>query len=355
MLVTLGERSQGRENLITPLRLVLAVTVAVWHAVVLAGPHGPEWGVAGLSPSYMAVNGFFVLSGFLIAHSAEHRSLAYYAASRILRLYPAMIALLACGTGLALFYHAVTPGAPAEPGSWVFPLKALAFMDASGTFPGLFAANAPRTEFALPLWTLRYEALAYLGLPLLCLFGALSRPRIVWGLWAGAALAAALAGLWDGAPGIVVQGTRLAAAFLLGSAIYAGRDRLRAGPLSLIAALAAAFLLYWTPAFEAGANLVLAWVLFAVAFARIPGLGAICRTPDWSYGVYIWHWPVFQIIEMLHPAATTTTMLTIGLPISWLFAAVSWSFVERPSLAAKGALAGLFGRIGALRRAPRTA
>jgi peptidoglycan/LPS O-acetylase OafA/YrhL len=248
------------------------------------------------------------------------------------------------------------------PGDWLYPLKALLFMDASGTFPGLFADNA-RTEFSLSLWTLRYEALAYVALPAAIALGLLARPLRAWALWGAVALGYSAIDYFPEAPAIAHEGLRLAAAFLLGGAIHASRNWLRAGPLPLAVALAAAILLHRTHVFEAAANLVLAWALFFVCFPARDGVARrivgrivrpLTRMPDWSYGLYIWHWPVFQTLKLVFPETGTGALLVSGFAISLVVAAISWTFLEQPALAGKEALAALFRGL-ARRTAPRPA
>lgn len=343
--MTLGQRVSERSNLITPMRLALAAIVAVWHAFIISGSEASEIALNGLSPSYMAVNGFFILSGFLIAQSADKRDLAYYAAARILRLYPALIALMAWGLAFAALMHLTRTGPAGESGTWLYPLQSLVFLNASGSFPSLFSAN-PETAFSLSVWTLRYEAMAYMALPAVAALGLLARPLRVWALWALPALAFAAVALLPETPAFVAQSLRLGAAFLVGTAIYASRDKLRAGPAQLAATVCAAALLYSTPLFEAAANLVLAWVLFAICFAPAKGpVPALSRMPDWSYGLYIWHWPIFQTLKLVFPGADWTFLLAAGFPISLAVAAMSWSFVERPALAGKERLAAFFRRL----------
>ena len=68
--------------------------------------------------------------------------------------------------------------------------------------------------------------------------------------------------------------------------------------------------------------------------------------PDWSYGLYIWHWPVYQTLKMAVPDAGPALLLTAGLAASVLIAALSWTFIERPALGQKERLTAW------LRRAP---
>ena len=81
-------------NHLTAVRWILAGLVALGHAFLLTTAYEPirihEW-----TGGYMAVNGFFVLSGLLIAKSLDlRRDLKLYAASRAFRIYPALIVLM---------------------------------------------------------------------------------------------------------------------------------------------------------------------------------------------------------------------------------------------------------------------
>lgn len=325
----------GRDNYLTPIRLALAGVVAVWHAfAVFNTDQYWEPSLAGLSPSYMAVNGFFILSGFLIASSLERRrALIPYAVSRALRLYPALIALLAAGTIAAFLF-----GGSGEGGSWLYPLKSLAFSDSSNGYPGLFTDN-PRIAWSTSLWTLRYEAIAYVVAPLLFFAG-------LRGL-VGASISLAFFAVGfmvlefcNCSPSATVhQLFRLLAAFALGSFIFALRDRIDFGISRLIGALILCALAWNTPAFEFTANLVLAWALFKIGYAQ-GGPQWLKKTPDWSYGLYIWHWPVFQFVLMIWPDAHPLTVFTLGMPVSLVISALSWRYIERPALNHKKAVSG---------------
>lgn len=64
------------------------------------------------------------------------------------------------------------------------------------------------------------------------------------------------------------------------------------------------------------------WMAFATPFIRLPF--------DFSYGAYIWHMPVINLLLIISiPSGPLVFALT------FLFAAVSWFFVEKPSLKLK--------------------
>jgi peptidoglycan/LPS O-acetylase OafA/YrhL len=127
------------------LRGIAAVIVVVWHADNI-GPWAPRFG-------YLAVDLFFLLSGFVVAHTYEPRfclgmSKVNFIALRILRLYPLYLVGLLIGTVTAILLP-----------------SALAPADISSAFLlNLFILPSyavPRDTFLFyldgPLWSLFFE------------------------------------------------------------------------------------------------------------------------------------------------------------------------------------------------------
>lgn len=149
-------------NHFTPIRWVLAGFVALGHFWLTTTGYEPfrihQW-----TGGYMAVNGFFVLSGLLIMKSlATRNDLKSYAISRLLRIYPALIAILIA------FIFIFSP-IFSKPGglinltsleTWTYGLRVLLMGDPEGAPGGIFADNLEK-DFNGPLWTIRYELAAY--------------------------------------------------------------------------------------------------------------------------------------------------------------------------------------------------
>lgn len=76
------------------LRVVFALTVCLVHAHALSGYRELEW-IPALLSSEIAVQAFFVVSGFLIFMSYERsRSLKSYLDKRARRIYPAYFTIV---------------------------------------------------------------------------------------------------------------------------------------------------------------------------------------------------------------------------------------------------------------------
>ncbi|MBI1234363.1 MAG: acyltransferase family protein [Alphaproteobacteria bacterium] len=321
------------------LRLFLASAVMVEHVpVVINGLGSPLIAANGWSIGYAAVNGFFILSGFLIADSLERRrDLATYAASRILRIMPALVVLaLLAVLVIGPLFTTVEPQAYWRSlATWGYVPNVVFFLDTSGAPEGLFATNPAPGEFSATLWTLRYEVIAYIGAAVLFFTGFAWRRTVLTALFIVMAFAhAGIMMAWPDGPALLVNLFRLGAAFLVGMSVYAWRDRLPLLPVAALVAGPVWFLSGDHPAAEILLNIALASGLFWLAFSKRLG-PTFSRMPDWSYGIYIWHYPLFQILWFTGVARGETLLVAVGIPATLLVSALSWHLIERPSLARK--------------------
>ena len=140
------------------LRVVLALLVIVAHSFELTGGRSTELLVRAfgtLTFGEFAVDGFFLLSGFLITKSYQHSSsyLAYLR-RRILRIYPGFV------VAYSLCLLIVVPLSGAPPIAWtirqcvkqVFRMLVLDPPSIDGAFPGLLVP-----QINLSMWTISYE------------------------------------------------------------------------------------------------------------------------------------------------------------------------------------------------------
>jgi peptidoglycan/LPS O-acetylase OafA/YrhL len=56
------------------------------------------------------------------------------------------------------------------------------------------------------------------------------------------------------------------------------------------------------------------------------------RLPDWSYGFYLWAWPVQQCLVEKFPSMSPVRMVVMSTLCTLPAAALSWILVERPFL-----------------------
>jgi peptidoglycan/LPS O-acetylase OafA/YrhL len=342
------------------LRALAVGTVILAHA-----------GFGTFAGGFVGVDVFFVVSGFLITgllwRAAERDgriSLVDFYARRARRILPAAtLVLVATVVASVLFLPLVRAYEITVDAVWAALFGANLRFTAVGT--DYFATGEPASPVQ-HYWSLAVEEQYYLVWPLLVI-GALllarrlgrrgprARPVVLGVL--GAVVVASLA--WS-----VVQtqsaptpayfstftrawelGAGSAAALLLaGGPVRAPRWVLEVvGALGLVAVLAAVLLYEPATAFPGYAALlpVLGTVALLVAGAtprprttavqRLFSLAPARVVGDWSYSLYLWHWPVLRIAEdRLGVRELSPLPLALALLVTVALSALTYRFVETP-------------------------
>ena len=351
----------GHDNFFTPIRLLFALMVLVGHAfvVTLGGSENEPAIFFHYRPSYLAVNLFFIASGFLVTKSMLYREdVVEYGAARTLRIFPALIVhvlfvMLLIGpfvTNVPLSQYFT------DSQFWTQPLRVLSFADTDMVLPGAFATNHENIGSGA-LWTLRYEVLAYIGTAAAFALGLLKHKWMLVAQFAIFALAwpiAHMTGLYDKVPATVQSLLRFGLAYGLGAALYAVQDRVSfhiigVFVLGLIASLFGFPYLEYLESgnmtiaasmFEIVTTLWLGYIVFWMAYVKIPVLDPLKKLSDTSYGIYIYHWVVLQVVWYFYHTSTGTSMnvwllMAVSLPITILLGWVSWHVFEKPMLKKK--------------------
>jgi len=343
--LTVAEALKGQHDNFTLLRLALAVAVVVSHAFSVGAGNPaaePLYSSTGYTLGEHGVNGFFAVSGFLVAMSWDRRGgVLPFAAARLLRVFPGfVVAVLATALAIGGAMTTLPFADYARDGRvWRMIVVTLTTFKSATTLPGVFESNALRWPIST-VWTLRYELICYAAL---LAYGALGGFRKPWLLLVGAAAAAlTLAAL--AASGPIAKGPetslRLPLIFACGALAYLYRDTL---PLSIglvVAALATIALAgalapaLYRPALFVGS----AYLILYVALAPALALPRLEPPGDISYGVYLYGWPIQQALQALAPGVPGWVMLAPALALTAGIATLSWIFVEKPALSIKNRL-----------------
>jgi peptidoglycan/LPS O-acetylase OafA/YrhL len=325
-MTTLGDAlAGGRSANLDALRVLLAASVIVSHAWPLAlGPGTPEplHAFTGHALGGWAVLMFFFLSGLLVTASAERREPGAFWAARARRIVPGLGAALLVTLALAI----ASGAAPAAGEAIVWFARAITLVSIEHRLTGAFAGNPYPAVVNGPLWSLFHEVAAY-ALCLALVRSPLVRRRL---LPAVAVLILLAAAVGDSLPGRLGTFAPLCLAFALGMAAHLLRDRL---PLSPGAALVLMPLALVLP--PAMATAAVAYALLTLAL-RLPALPV---RADLSYGLYIYGWPVAQMIVHHLPGIGPLQLAVLSLAATLPLAAASWHLVERPMLARRRAAA----------------
>jgi peptidoglycan/LPS O-acetylase OafA/YrhL len=319
-----------RKNNFDLLRLVLAAIVVFVHAHDLSGFQGLGW-VVGVLSSTMAVQAFFIVSGFLIFMSYERSSTPMsYARKRFWRIYPAYFVVIML-SAFGMFLVSTASFSAYFSSGWLkYVLANLTFLNfVQPALPGVFGTNQYHAINGA-LWTLKLEVMFYLSVPVfVAMFRRFSHLPVL-----------VITYLLSVAYFLVM--TELAAR--TGHGYYVELARQLPGQLAYF--VSGGFLYYFLPLFErrvgifVGTALVvltaahyyslpllepLALAIVLLFLALFPYVGNFGKFGDYSYGTYIIHFPVLQIFlcqgwfwgSALYFMTTVSIVVMLGAVALW--------------------------------------
>lgn len=343
------DRLISGENGFDAARLILATLVLFEHAYYL------PYNSYRAEPLYLfskgqtdfgslGVNGFFVISGFLITRSCLMTDNApRYAMKRVARIVPGFLLASCLGLFLVGPLGADDVWTYFANINWRASLVRMLSLHQSGAGQ-TFLHNPTRIMSDGTLWTIRYEFDCYLLVGLLWSVKLLRRDVVAllllvlltaFGLQSFGYISVPVVNY--GIPAIFMSSPnnwpRLFSYFFVGSAFYLWRDLI---PKSTwILAIAAVFLL--AALRFGGAQIAMlsagAYIIFFLALSggRTPRIGG--RKVDLSYGIYLFGFPIQQlVIAATHQSIGPQMLFLISLPITCSVAYLSWTFVEAPCL-----------------------
>lgn len=328
------EHTERRDNNFGFLRLLLAALVIVSHSPeMLDGNRSREiltrlFGIA-LSFGDLAVDGFFIISGYLITQSfLQRKSIRSYLKKRVLRIFPGYLV----NFWICVLLVAPAVGAPRT----AFDARVL-----FGQFSGSLLFETPYVAHSLtglpipvlnvPVWSIKFEFGCYIAAMCAGMMGLYSRRLRAF------ALVIVLFLLWEDSLHILDvlhMILRLAGIFGVGTMYYVYRDKLQlTGRGAVVSAVSLFFLLFSRRWAETSVAIFGGYLIFWIAF-KLPvlRLSQLANNVDLSYGVYLYAWPIASVIvwrfRHINPWLLCAATFVCVLPVAYL----SWTFVEKPSL-----------------------
>jgi peptidoglycan/LPS O-acetylase OafA/YrhL len=341
---TLAAASIGRDNNLNLLRVIAALLVLFSHCFTLtSGNSATEPGRAhlGLTLGDFSVDIFFVMSGFLVAKSlARSQSLRHYAMARGFRIFPGLWVALALTTAtVCICYSTASPiDNLVDPSVWFYLFKnAIVVTGPVFGFDGAFAYNPYPWMVNASLWTLPLELWMYILLA--CAWAATqltSRNPPAHFQYAVRAIAVVMtvATLVLDATGHTSNSLRHASVFFIAAGLLGVEDRVRLRPAVFAAMLATVVLaaLFLPVAFEPAYRLLLPYLVLFVAFVPNGFIRRYNRLGDYSYGIYIYAFPVQQMVEDSIPGISVLNMFLLSAALTLACAVGSWHLVEKRAM-----------------------
>lgn len=334
-----SERPARGHNSFDALRYIFALAVIFSHSYALQKLADP---LQLLTGSYydlgkLGVTGFFAISGFLVTGSwRRDPSLTRFALARGLRIVPAFLTALLFSTLIAAIS---TPGALDFLSSpvtwrWVWKNAILIWNEFDTSLPGAFEQNPLPGGANGSLWTLTYELRCYAAVATLGITTILAR-RFSFFVVVGILILYFFKAVFDSKLAFRLVYYDLYLAFMTGMmiAVVGYRPVLATlGCVALIAALCPAFGISAYHAWFGALQILLAAVI--VKLANSPLLSrAIFRSGDYSYGLYVYAFPLQQlVIALLAHRADPLLVCTLTIAATAPIAILSWHLVEGPPL-----------------------
>jgi peptidoglycan/LPS O-acetylase OafA/YrhL len=128
----------------------------------------------------------------------------------------------------------------------------------------------------------------------------------------------------------------LALPFLVGMGFHIWRDRIPMSGLLALALIAAAAALRFTPLFTLGFTLALAYAIFWCAFRPQGLMRAFNRVGDYSYGLYLYAFPIQGLVVWLWGPLTPLGNVALAFPLTLVLSVLSWHWIEAPALKLRG-------------------
>ena len=339
-----NQKTASHQNNFGLLRLVFATLVIVSHSFeIIDGdrtrePFARLFGT--LTVAEVAVAGFFIVSGYLIAQSYEtSESVLSYLSKRVLRIYPAFIAAsLFCIVIVGPLAGADLAALPIT--NWATICSRILTLQIP-QLPHVFAGqHYPSLNGSM--WTIAYEFRCYIVVVIL---GSLSllRSKIILPLTVVLWLVSILTTPdWpqlrlEAVFGRIHETARLTAFFLTGTCFFLYRDRLvYRNKVALFAAIGLVIALFVPRLVGPGVAIFGGYLIFWFAFlSNAPRLNAVNSKTDLSYGIYLYAWPLQMLLIRYVAGISPESVIVLTVLFCGLLAYVSWTFIERPALSQK--------------------
>jgi peptidoglycan/LPS O-acetylase OafA/YrhL len=331
VIPVIDERHQNNFDF---LRFIGAFLVILAHCFSLTTGSTPTFGGVGLG--LLGVYIFFIISGYLIAKSWDrNRSIIKFFYNRLLRLVPALAG--ACIFTIFIIGPLVT----------ILPLSdyltnfntysylsTISIVIQQRTLPGVFGG----AEVNGQLWTLSYELYCYIFLAVLGILGVLYKRYALFIIILISFIVVLFYNIryqtewiWD----FKFVFANFLVMFFSGSSyyLYIGKKNFNEKILTIGAIITVIF--FFLGLFQYILFITLPYFVLYLAFLPVPALNRFGNSGDYSYGLYIYGYPIQKTIVYYLGNLPIFEMIIVSLICIFPMAYLSWHCIEKRALSLK--------------------
>lgn len=323
------------------LRILLAWLVIITHSYALTGLPEADWLFQVTNGqtqfSHLAVRGFFVISGYLITDSLfRSRSVFDYFKKRILRVFPALIVVnIVCA--LVIGYIVTDKNAAsyfAHESVWQYIYKN-SILNIVYTIDGVLDGKGINGS----LWTISYEFLMYIILSLLFwvknrrfLFTVIITGIILFLLYLRySVLYYTFSVQFDFIPYYHLNrgwAIDLGLFFAMGSLLFVAQFHIINSVTLLFSSTFLLVLCFYFHIYEYTQYFVLPVLMISFGLLSFKYICSIRKFGDPSYGIYIWAFPIQQLLVWAFQFNYIELMVFASI-YTFIIAYASWHFLEK--------------------------
>ena len=345
-----AQRASGiYSNNFDSLRLILALLVIFSHSYMVGRGSNliePLYVLTGgqLTLGYISVWGFFGISGFLITKSwLGSPSVWKFLRHRVGRIYPGFtVAALICAFLVIPIATSIQSIRQISPLHFILHTLRLNIWE----LPYAFDRNAFPNSVNSSLWSIPFEFWCYLMTLLMGLLGVLRWRHLLSLIFLGLLCGRLLFDMTGSQPhwpflaniiGDLYTWFVVLPFFMAGMLFHLyGGPRLIRTPWVVLSAVVLVVSVAIPHALLFTMPICGVYLLMKLAYARSLNFLDLGRRGDFSYGVYLYAWPIQQLVVMKAGGALNPLLLfAVAAPSALLLGMLSWFLVERHFIPAK--------------------
>lgn len=331
----------GIDNNFNLLRLFAATAVVLSHSYTITSGDStsePLRDFLGFSLGHVAVDIFFITSGFLITSSLFRRGTIHeFLLARALRVFPGLWAMLLIT--VFLIGPIVTKVSLSkyftETETYRYLLQnSVLIFGAYFNLPGVFEGTPFPKAVNGSLWSLPIEIRMYILLAgvwfLLGLIKQQRTEKVKAIAWLVVFFCLLMAFYQKNTTDAVSHGVRLTAFFFCGTLLQTYKEKIQISDRLLLIALLTIFCSSLLPKayLQISYSIVLPYLVIHFAYCNSTIINKLRTKDDISYGLYIYSFPIQQILISEFPDSQPVSLFFLSMGFTAAISFVSWRLIE---------------------------